>query len=97
MWSRKASPVETRILPRPSRSTFAVSCVSLLLRTTCACLLKPDLDRVGVRAEAFHLGQPYARFSQRFQVAAVQAQNAGPLEKGVNAERRPIHGCAGRG
>src|SRR5690242_18809021 len=94
MWSRKSRPVDTSARPRPSRSTVAFSCVSLLLRETEPLLLKPHLYRMGMRAESLELGQPHGGVAQGFQVSAVQAEHARALEKGMNAEggcktRRP--------
>src|SRR5579864_1219445 len=97
MWSRNGSRVETLIRPRPSSSTFAVSCVSLLLRETAAVLLKPHLDGVRVRAQPLHLRQPDARLAQELEVAAVEAQHAGALQERVHAERRgESRGARGR-
>src|SRR5437764_14687677 len=88
MWSTKARPVETSARPRPSRSTLAESCVSRLLRVIRPLLLKAHLDRVGVRAQAFHLRQPDRGVAQGLEVAAVQAKHARPLEEGLHATRR---------
>src|SRR6202022_694113 len=79
MWSRKARPVVTFTRPRPSSVTRAVSCVSLLLRTTSATLLKAYLDCVRVGSQPFHRGQADDRISQHLEVAAVEAQDAAPF------------------
>src|SRR5260370_8738626 len=94
MWSRKGSPVEMSARPRPSRSTLALSCVSLLFRVTWPFLFKSHLDCMGVRAQAFHLGETDARLTQRLQVAAVEAQHAQPLQERVHAKRRRKPGGA---
>src|SRR5437868_1463831 len=89
MWSRNGSPVETVIRPRPPSVTLAESWVSLVFRVTAAfLLLKPHLDRVGVRAQALQLREPHACFAERFQIAPVQAEDARALEKGVDSKRR---------
>src|SRR5215470_1845563 len=88
MWSRKSRPVETSARPRPSRSTVTLIWVSLLFRVTDPRLLKPYLHGVGMRAEPFQLRKPDCRIAQGLEVAAVQAQNACPLQEGVDAERR---------
>src|SRR5450759_5730107 len=88
MWSRKASPVATLTRPLPSRSTFARSRVSLLLRVTSALLLKPHLDRMRVRVQPFHRGQTHACLTQHLQVAAVETQHAGALHERVHSKGR---------
>src|SRR5712692_9457551 len=88
MWSRNASPVATLTRPRPSRTTFAVSCVSLDLRTTSALLLKPYLNSVSVRAQPFQRRKPHARVTQHLHIAALEAQDARALEERVDAQRR---------
>src|SRR5215472_2490039 len=97
MWSRKSRPVETSARPRPSRSTVAFSWVSLLFRVIDPRLLKPYLHGMGMRAEAFQLGKPHRRIAQGLEVAAVQAQDARSLQKGVDAQRRcETSGARGR-
>src|SRR5665213_1667218 len=97
MWSRKASPVATLTLPFPSRSTLARSFVSLLLRVTSAFLLKTHLDRVRVRTQSFHPGQPKGGLLQRVEVAAVKAQHAHLLHERPHAEwRREARSARGR-
>src|SRR5206468_8584990 len=90
MWSRKARPVATLTRPPPSSDTRALSCVSLLLRLTSPMrtLLKANLYRVRVAAQAFHPREPDRGLAQHLQIAAVQAQHAGPLHERVDAERR---------
>src|SRR2546429_2358379 len=86
MWSRKGRPVETSMRPRPASVTVAESCVSLLLRVTPTFLFKSHLNGVGVRAKPFHLREPHACLAQGLQVASIQAQDAGALEKCVHAK-----------
>src|SRR6266446_3781076 len=90
MWSRNGSPVATFTRPPPSSETRALSCVSLLLRLTSPtrALLKSYLHRVRVTAQALHPREPDCGLAQHLQVAAVQAQHAGPLHERVYAERR---------
>src|SRR5438105_12911216 len=88
MWSTNARPVETSARPRPSRSTLADSWVSRLLRVTRPFLFKTHLDGVRVRAQALHLREAHRGGAQGLQVAAIQAENARPLEERVHAERR---------
>src|SRR5712692_3651447 len=88
MWSRNASPVETLTRPRPSTTTLAVSCVSLLFRMTSELLLKPHLHRVGVRGEPLQRGEAHGCLAKHLKVAAVEAQHAAALEEGVHAKRR---------
>src|SRR2546430_16987281 len=88
MWSTKARPVETSARPRPSRSILADSWVSRLLRVTRPFLFKSHLDGMLVRAQAFHLRQANRSVAQGFQVAAIQAEDARPLEEGVHTEGR---------
>src|SRR2546428_8661032 len=90
MWSRKGNPVATLTRPAPSSDTRALSCVSLLLRLTSPtrALLKSHLHRVRVTTQAFHAREPDGGLAKHLQVAAVQAQHAGPLHERVHAERR---------
>src|SRR5439155_5370029 len=90
MWSRKGRPVATLTRPPPSSDTRALSCVSLLLRLTSPmrALLKANLHRVRVTAQAFHPREPDRCLAQHLQIATVQAQHAGTLHERVHAERR---------
>src|SRR5207245_7081830 len=88
MWSRNGSPVATLTRPRPSRTTFAVSCVSLLLRTTSAVLLKADFIGVLVRGQPFQGRQAQRRVPKHLVIATVQAQDAAALEKCVHSQWR---------
>src|SRR5256885_16108527 len=97
MWSRKGSPHETWTRPRPSSTTFAVSCVSLLLRATWACLLKSHLHRVSVGRQAFELRQPDGGVAKRLHVLAAKAQHTGPFQERVHAQRRCESRRAGGG
>src|SRR5216684_9421887 len=98
MWSRNGSPVATFTRPPPSSETRALSCVSLLLRLTSPtrALLKSHLHRMRVTAQAFHPREPDRGLAKHLQVAAVQAQQAGPLHERVHAERRGEASRAGR-
>src|SRR5712691_2958172 len=104
MWSRNGSPVATLTRPRPSKRTFAVSCVSLLLRTTSADLfphelrgfalssrgplLKAHLHRMCVGSQSFQRREPHCRIAKHLEIAAVQAQDAAALEERVHPKRR---------
>src|SRR5260370_4096308 len=88
MWSRNGSPVATLTRPRPSKTTFAVSCVSLLLRATSADLFKANLHRMRVGGQSFQGRQPHRRITKHLEIAAVQAQDAAALEERVHAQRR---------
>src|SRR5438309_6542397 len=88
MWSMNARPVETSARPRPSRSTRADSWVSRLLRVTRPFLFKPDLDGMGVGAQALHFRQPDRGIPEGLEVAAIQAQHARPLQERVHPEWR---------
>src|SRR5712692_807247 len=97
MWSRNASPVAALTRPRPSITTFAVSCVSLLFRTTSAALFKSHLHRVRVRREPFQLGKAHGSLAKHLKVAAVEAQHAASLEESVDTQRRAkARGTRGR-
>src|SRR5437660_3458975 len=97
MWSRNGSPVDTSVRPRPSRSTLALSCVSLLFLVTWPfLLLKSHLYCVSVRAQALHLREPDTRLAERLEVVAVEAQDAHSLEERVHAKRRREPGRARR-
>src|SRR6267142_4380504 len=89
MWSRNGSPVATLIRPRPARSTFAVSRVSLLLRATSPfLLLKTNLHCVCVCSQAFHLRQPHACIAEHLEVASVEAEHARALHERMDAQGR---------
>src|SRR5438132_35066 len=97
MWSRNGSPVDTSVRPRPSRSTLALSCVSLLFLVTWPfLLLKSHLYCVSVRAQALHLREPDTRLAERLEVVAVEAHDAHSLEERVHAKRRREPGRARR-
>src|SRR5207249_6758740 len=97
MWSRNGRPVETWIRPRPVRATVAASFVSLLLRVTCAfLLLKTNLHRVSVTAQTFERGQAQRGVAERLHVLAAEGKDVGPLDEGVDAERRRVP-CRARG
>src|SRR5258708_25307474 len=88
MWSRNGSPVATLTRPRPSSTTFAVSCVSLLLRTTSADLLKAHLHRMCVGGQSLQRREPHGRVAKHLEIAAVQAQDAAALEERVHPQGR---------
>src|SRR5207237_8138109 len=96
-WSRNGRPRDTSVRPRPSRSTLALSCVSLLFLVTWPfLLLKSHLYCVSVRAQALHLREPDTRLAERLEVVAVEAQDAHSLEERVHAKRRREPGRARR-
>src|SRR5438270_13927257 len=97
MWSRNGSPVATTTRPRPPSPTFAVSRVSLLLRVTAPFLFKANLHRVGVRPQAFELGQPHRRPSQHLEVVAIQLQHARALEKRLHPQGQGVPPAPGGG
>src|SRR5437868_7180940 len=97
MWSRKGSPDDTWTRPRPPSTTFAVSCVSLLLRFTWACLLKAHLHRVSVSSKTFELRQPNGRVAKSLHILAPQAQHACPFQECVHPKRRGEAFRTGRG
>src|SRR5260370_239279 len=85
MWSRKASPVETFTLPRPSSPTLATRRVSLLLRVTALFLFKfePHSARfdqnVRLNAPDYPIyaqeRRNYSRYSSRTSIACACAPN----------------------
>src|SRR2546427_3780618 len=96
MWSRNGRPVATWIRPRPLRAIVAASFVSLLLRVTWPfLLLKTNLHRVSVTAQAFERGQAQRGVAERLHVLAAEGEDAGPLDEGVHAERRRVPRRAG--
>src|SRR6202011_3714036 len=95
MWSRNARPVATLMRPRPSRATFAASCVSFDFRAPSPALLKAHLDRMRVGAQTFQLRQPNARLAQHLEIAAVEAEDAAALQEGMHAKRR-AEACGAR-
>src|SRR6184192_3712744 len=76
--------------PRPSSVTVAESCVSLLLRVTLATffLLKPNLHRVCVCAESFEMREADGRVAQGLEILSTEAEDAGPFQERVYAQRR---------
>src|SRR5690348_16532251 len=97
MWSRNGRPVATWMRPRPPIWTFAVSCVSLLLRVTDAFLLKPNLHGMGMRAQPFEVGQSHGSVAKLFEIAALNTKDARPFQERVHAERRgKTRSAAGR-
>src|SRR5438094_8999394 len=90
MWSRKGRPVATLTRPPPSSDTRALSCVSLLLRLTSPmrALLKANLHRVRVTAQAFNPRRPDRGLAQHLQTPTVQPQPAGLLHKALQADRQ---------
>src|SRR6266436_5564489 len=85
---RSLSKVATLIRPRPSTTTFAVSCVSLLLRTTFADLFKAHLHRMCMGGQSFERREPHGRIAKHLEIAAVQAQDAAALEERVHPQGR---------